>query len=660
MIWKKFREERANCITMKFVKSLFLAVVCVCAGCFLFVTDGFAKDADAQCLKGGQYDYCIGGHHCKPCPAECYCEATTATVSCSGLPKIWCNASAQSMWQEAGGGLSNGSFGIKLCPDGYPKSANGADSITKCYAEKIVCSQAGKYVKDGTGHCNTSCPAGHYCAGNETHTDVYYNQNRGISGDCGPGKYSSAGAASCSLCSAGSASSGTANASCTKCDAGKCSSASGGSCSGANGKGSTQCMKCPSGTYSLPLSQKNGNLSGNSECKQCFGQIQLDSNGYAIDCKKCPVGKYYDGSSCVNADEGYCTIDDENNCTGDEDGAHAQRQCPAGTCSSKNGEKCAGEGQTGASYCMTCPANTTSSKGSSFCEACPEGQYVENNECKECDNGRYITEDGECVSACEDTKDNGGHIIIARYIDGAYCRTCPAFNNKKPDGTGTFDTGKRYNREGISSCMYMYETSNCKFYYKYDDTVSKYVLGSGGYPPWSDENYYVKITSGVASGQTPTCVKCPESKPFSDEGTGEIEKCHVCEAGSCISGNSCKKCSAGYICPGDSSGNATNCGNGFGEYYGEKICPVNSFSNAGATKCTYCAANYTTIGSEGWCSRPSVGTGCGSSLACQMKKTKLCYILNEVWTCNNNDEGWPSCIIEGKIDKSVLKQQTTN
>lgn len=668
MIWKKFREERANCITMKFVKSLFLAVVCTCfimhdafgwpSHCGMDLSGYYYWDAGAE----GAAIYCYNAK----CPPGCVCPDPTYVSKNANRATQFCVQRTTDIFEndenkcDYQGGYwyctTKGGQKIYRCPANYPFTDEGETLLTKCFTVDVTC-RAGYYGEEGTGNCDQLCQKGYACcygksgagcnlSATKTYDRVYVgtqlsegmelckagtcaalNTTRCIGGDA-------KGAVWCLKCPEGTAAREDGQTTCDACGKGTCSSTNGVTCVKSDENdtssavtGAKACITCPSGYYSDGES--------NSYCKYCDGKI-IRTNGLPTGCKTCPAGTYSDDGECKDCHAGsYCPGDGK------------EYECETGTWST-----------AGSASCETCIGGITG-EAKNKCDSCPSGQIANKDHtgCIDCDG--FIAEDGECVSACEDTKDDSGHIIIARYIDGSYCRTCPAFNNKKPDGTGTFDIGKRYNREGISSCMYMYETSNCKFYYKYDDTVSKYVLGSGGYPPWSDENYYVKITSGVASGQTPTCVKCPESKPFSDEGTGGIEKCHVCEAGSCISGNSCKKCSAGYICPGDSSGNATNCGNGndFGEYYGEEICPVNSFSNAGATKCTYCAANYTTIGSEGLCSSRSDGRGCGSSLACQMKKTSLCYLNADD---KNSCKAWPSCIIEGKIDKSVLKQQTTN
>ena len=177
---------------------------------------------------------------------------------------------------------------------------------------------------------------------------------------CFPGSYSSAGSSSCTLCPAGSYSSGTGWTSCTACSPGTYSASTGASscslCS--NGgyaplSGASLCSVCASGSYTSG--------SASSSCTSCSAGFFTSYIG-STTCYSCTAGKYSSSGSC--------------SCT----------SCSAGSYSDI----------ASATTCTTCPGSTTSSYGATFCTCtadldCGSNQVCAASSVCACSSGYYLS-----------------------------------------------------------------------------------------------------------------------------------------------------------------------------------------------------------------------------------------------------------------------------
>ncbi len=408
-------------------------------------------------------------------------------------------------------------------------------------------------------------------------------------------------------------------------------------------------------------------------------------NGGGSKCVSCPAGTYADrkgSATCTSADPGKCASNGNGKCV--TSGAINQTNCPSGKCSSKNNKTCAGRGNSGAAFCIQCPAYETSSEGSAECTRCASGSFpVKVNEgvfcglCKDKTPDTYYSADERNCVACKKAN---------QYIDGNECKKCPDFNTDLSwSYFANMNDDNSVNNNGIKSCSVKVTTdTGCTIIYNYNG--EKYVADATAEQNSAPINYYVFVDkNGIGS-----CPKCPDDKPSSDGGSGGIEKCYKCGAGHCTTigdGKTiCHKCSAGYSCPLDANGKVQMCDGGFNDKFGVNKCPINTYSLAGASQCIACAGNYTTDVNNypekdpddptivpkhnKYCSNDN--TKCTSPLACVIKKTNLCH--NTLYDLSSQSDGmhllhgggktfilpicepWPDNINEGKIDRSVIKQ----
>ena len=149
---------------MKFNYKFFSYTFCLI--CCAVQPDVFAAKNN-NCLTGGIYEQC---GFCKQCPANCYCPPVSkGAVDCTGWTAIYCR-SDYGIKSNTNAAISNGRFGIKLCPAAYPYSDKGTTSENGCY---------------------DTCKAGTVFAGKNLY-------NTAIS--CGGGTYRPKGTNACSAC----------------------------------------------------------------------------------------------------------------------------------------------------------------------------------------------------------------------------------------------------------------------------------------------------------------------------------------------------------------------------------------------------------------------------------------------------------------------------
>lgn len=167
-------------ISKSFLCGLAVSCLSICLG-----NNAFALSANA-CHGGGQYQYCGWGRSCKSCPANCYCSPrdSASSESCTGWTGISCSGIDRRIESNSGSGISDGSFGIRLCPHDYPYSDSGANNESLCYARKsngekvynkMVSCEPGQYLKAGQNNC-IPCENGSVCVGGSFHTNFFDDQ----------------------------------------------------------------------------------------------------------------------------------------------------------------------------------------------------------------------------------------------------------------------------------------------------------------------------------------------------------------------------------------------------------------------------------------------------------------------------------------------------
>ena len=579
----------------------------------------YSKDYGiTQCTKGNCSATCQG--------SICNCTNGSGGTTCAAcVTGSYADKDGLSYCKKASAGYCSTTDG-KKCNTGYNGGTNQLEcGVGTCSAKygtgnKIVCSGT---TTDATGSTQCmECPLGQYqdAKGQSKckDADLGFCSVRGSNNGCSEDK--------------------TGATSQQKCSPGKCSSTDNKKCADTS-KGASYFMNCPDGYYQ--------DAEGQSTCKECKGEIER-TDGRPTGCHLCDTsaGEVLQNGKCTQCGAGSYIKDGK--CL----------DCPIGyTCGTdptKDPVKCdPNKGE----YASEDAVRTE-------CSICPAGQYaLYTSKCKHivapgktCNNYLYKDVSAKC-HAC-DRADLGDHADEYFQDDTNHsCQKCPTSTTLANRG-GKLKRSDD-NRKGIESCRYEIDNGGCLEYWKYSISKGEYALDSIQAP----ENQYVQ-TNPLNGAKT--CVACPSDKPYSDGGSGNDKQCHKCEAGSCIDGKTennpgyCRKCTGGFICPGDDKGLAVACKTSFttslsqasvtvSGAYGVLACDVNQFSNAGATKCTACAANYTTQGS----SNCKIGgaAACNGIESCQIKATKLCYPLN---SCNE----WPECIIEGKIDRSVIKPKS--
>ena len=249
--------------------------------------DGTAKGIAA--CGAGKYS-AAGASSCSNINAGCYGTSATSAcpASCSGRTKY-----------SAKGSSSCSTVSTGYYTTGCNSSGNNCTGQAKCAAGSYctngisnACSGRTKYSGAGatscstvsTGYYTTGCnSSGNNCTGQTKCAAGNYCTN-GVSNACGGGKYSGAGATSCSNISAG-------------CYGTSASSACPASCSGRtkySGAGASSCSTVSSGYYTTGC-----NSSGN----KCTGQA------------KCAAGTYCSGGVSYNCATGYSSSAGATSCS---------------------------------------------------------------------------------------------------------------------------------------------------------------------------------------------------------------------------------------------------------------------------------------------------------------------------------------------------------
>ncbi|MDW2975049.1 MAG: InlB B-repeat-containing protein [Alphaproteobacteria bacterium] len=409
--------------------------------------------------------------------------------------------------------------------------------------------------------CET-CTAGYYCPS----SSVTYTYNGSVQGrtECGGGKYSSAGATSCSNITAGCYGTSASSSCPAVCAANTYSNAGASSCSScptdyknsgdtaASHAGSASCIITVSGGYYIGTAGDNS-----SNWDKCAGGTYKASHTVA----------YGSTSSCETCEAGYyCPA-----------GASGQTACGGNTKYSSSGASSCSTVSDG--YYSTGGTSTTRT-GQTKCEA---GNYCSGGVKTECGGGKYSS-DGS--TSCSN--------ITAGCYGTSASSSCPAVC-----------AANTYSNAGASSC------SSCPTGYKNSGDTAASHAGSASCIITVSGGYYI----GTAGDNSSNWDKCAG---------GTYKASHTVAYGST---SSCETCEAGYYCPAGASGQtacgggkyssdgATSCSNITAGCYGTSAttacpakCVAGKYSAAGAASCTDCGGGK--YSSEGSSSCSNITAGC--------------------------------------------------
>lgn len=194
------------------------------------------------------------------------------------------------------------------------------------------------------------------------------------SGSCGPGTYSSTGAAPCKDCTSGEYQDGSGQTSCKTCAANEGPATAAG-----------PCEVCAAGKYagfpdlvflggtpdSYDLAVCEGDCDANGHCDGSLECFQRDTNADSV------PGCHGDGA-VAGSTSAYDYCYDPNWTSGCTD-------CPAGQY----------QDETGQGSCKVCAAGTVLSTALGSCEACAAGKYEDSGTCTDCPVGQYQDETGQ-------------------------------------------------------------------------------------------------------------------------------------------------------------------------------------------------------------------------------------------------------------------------
>ena len=328
----------------------------------------------------------------------------------------------------------------------------------------------------GLSSCESECTAGTFS--NDARTQCVV---------CAPGKYSDAGAATCGLCSEGSATPTEAPRDrCNACEAGEFAT-----------PGETEgCQPCSAGRWS-----SSTNVGGS--CQACregrFGDVGPKTSE-DLHCSKCIKGKF---SSAIGAV-----------------GAVMCSDCPGGKQSEieanptiSNCHNCeAGQfSSPGAENCSPCGTGTiSSSPGSASCEVCDAGTFANldtsdtltraNMDCLECPDGL------RCINGV--IADCGGDGGVGG-ADGISCTLCESGKIKSGDECVSCGGGK-FSRTGWKACQ-----SCVRGRYSNLDRSDCALCSSG------------KWSSAVGALDRSVCTDCAQGKFNGAGGSSSEEACYL-------------------------------------------------------------------------------------------------------------------------------------
>eukprot|EP00615_Pteridomonas_danica_P011652 CAMPEP_0114329398 /NCGR_PEP_ID=MMETSP0101-20121206/1054_1 /TAXON_ID=38822 ORGANISM="Pteridomonas danica, Strain PT" /NCGR_SAMPLE_ID=MMETSP0101 /ASSEMBLY_ACC=CAM_ASM_000211 /LENGTH=1461 /DNA_ID=CAMNT_0001459055 /DNA_START=42 /DNA_END=4424 /DNA_ORIENTATION=- len=633
-----------------------------------------------ECPKG---TYGVNNTHCSPCPPGSYANQT-GTVNCTLCEIGTVNADAGRVLacEDCDAGTYGPAEGLTLCTDcevgKYAAETGhgdeGCDDCDRGMAQNKTASTScfecapGKLPDDDAINCEY-CSAGKEGPGLASERYIVLNGEVIYCDDCDRGKYSLAGATTCTPCEDGYVAETEGRKNCTACGIGKAALSA------------ITCTDCPAGQY--------GNTTALDRCPRCADGFIQPNKGSKM-CRRCEAGTYWHSKTGdFSISDGWtlacsnCTVGTAYDGSEPTTNINACPDCPAGRYSDRLAltecdicEKGTYTNDTGMSYCYGCARGTyltdnatsdTLHDEAKDCSICAAGRF--NNltgqiDCKDCPKGRYIGE-SEKNRTDHDDESDCAHCPRGRYGESAGMTVCDAC-----------DTGKYLNQSGqtsSSSCTdcdagtfsatrasttcddcpfrkYQTDTggSFCytvlQGYYYIDASTDPAACASGYYTDQDGRLNCSACASGYTSINSPNeastgCKKCSAGTYATDEGseectdfpagyasndtgrTGVVASTDACNTGYYASSTGSTECTiapAGKYVPEPEDGvntaysSATSCAGG--TYSSEAgatscdACPAGYRCSSGASSPTECNAGYYSTGSVSSCTKCAKGS----------------------------------------------------
>ena len=600
-----------------------------CPGSYTSAAGATAEDKCYISVEAGKY---IG-------TAKSSTKNTCAAGTSSSQHTVYYGKTSSCGSCGAGTYSAAGSGTCASCPTAYPNSAAGSDSIEDCYMNV----SKGYYVKTAKDTSATKCSGGY---ARTAHT-VYYGKTSTCS-QCGTGKYSAAGAESCSTCPTAYPNSAAGSDAITDCymnvsdgyyvktakdtSTTQCSAGTSKAAHKVNYNSTSSCTTCAAGTYSAAgaascstCSAGTSSSAGASLCTNCSKGTY--SAAGAASCTACPTGYTTAGAGTTQISSCYMSVAAGKYVA--KAGDSSATACPNGQY--RSGSHTVYYGKT--SSCTACPDGypKTSSTGSTAATQC----YMEVSA------GYYVkTANDTTATKCLAGTAKEAHTV--NYGGTSSCGSCAA---------GTYNTGT-----GSSSC------TTCPAGYYCTGGSNKTVCPAGTYRT---------TTGGTALSSCTTCpagsyctggtnkTACPAGTYRSSTGGTALSSCTACSAGTsssagatscstCAAGtytdttgkSSCTTCPAGYYCTGGTNKTVCPAGTYRTSTGGTALsscttCPAGSYCTGGTAKAT-CPTGYTSAAgatAQSSCYISCTGgyiasAGASSCTACPKGSSKATHTVN--------------------------------
>ncbi len=481
--------------------------------------------------------------------------------------------------------------------------------------------------------CET-CTAGYYCPS----SSATYTYNGSVQGrtPCGAGKYSSAGATSCSNITAGCYGTSASSSCPAVCAANTYSNAGASSCSScptdyknsgdtaASHAGSASCKITVSGGYYIGTAGDNS-----SNWDKCAGGTYKASHTVA----------YGSTSSCATCSAGYYC----------PEGASSQTACGGNTKYSSSGASACSTVSSG--YYSTGGTSTTRT-GQTKCEA---GNYCSGGVKTACGGGKYssagATSCSNITAGCYGTSASSScpAVCAANTYSNAGASACTSCDSDYAN-SGT----DAASHAGVASC-------------KVTCAAGTYVASANAACTDVGSGYYTTASQTISQGSTGSRSACSSLNAFytaSDSGRNATTDCYgTTSSGKYVSTAKSGEvtCAAGGYCAGsvkvyyNSTGGRTACG--AGKYnastgssassactnitagcYGTSassscpaVCAANTYSDAGASSCSSCPTDYKNSG--------DTAASHAGSASCIITVSGGYYI----GTAGDNSSNWDEC-----------------
>ena len=365
-----------------------------CKECEIGSVSNAGAASCTNCISGSTFSTAKGQASCQSCTtcnAQTQYKLSQCTTSADAICRT-CTACLSTQYKKSGcdGNLNANCETCSTCSAGYYKDGGCVDNLnTNC----VLC----KTCASGTEYSSTQCTATTNAVCSNCHTCGSGKIKSGCSGasagtciNCDVGKFSAAGALTCTSCTAGvnynSIAGSNTCRTCTVCQEGayqstQCTTTQDTVCTPCaigtykESSGSASCTACPPGKYA--------DSTGSYTCTDCLAGTYRSSNGgtSSNDCISCDAGKYAPtDASHICTD---CVAGKYSNTLG-AGAESACRSCNKGTYSAT-----VGAGSSAA--CIKCPIGTASdvlgATLSSTCQSCDSNKYADTTGtavCKAC------------------------------------------------------------------------------------------------------------------------------------------------------------------------------------------------------------------------------------------------------------------------------------